>query len=150
MPFVCRQVDTTLAHVKVGTNVSWHKSDHDQLSQMHCSASELVVGTAPPNDLTCGAKDCDPSSLNISPWQQALLSTGEPMPLHYTLASIDALLTSAYFPVDPDIAKKQLNLQQFLQNDYCHNVPGSPTARGAQGTGQRTPNTWPVRMVVFQ
>ena len=119
------QVDALFAHVKVGTNVTWHKSDHDQLSKKDCSASELNVGLAPPGGLMCGSEDCNPANIDMSPWQETLLSDkGEPMPMQYTLESIDALLTKQYFSHDPDIAKKQLNLQQFLQRDYCGSVPG--------------------------
>jgi len=119
------QVDYAIAHIKAGASVSWHQSDHDELSKMQCSASELVVGTAPPAGLSCGTPDCNPANLDMSPWQNYLLGDqGEPMPIQYKLASLDALLTSEYFPSDVDIAKKQLNLQQFLQNDYCGTVPG--------------------------
>jgi len=119
------QVDAAVAHVEAGTDVSWHKSDHDQLSKAGCSASELNIGSAPPGGLTCGSTDCNPANLDMSPWQNQLLGdSGEPMPLQYSLASIDGLLTTEYFPNDKDIAKKQLNLQQFLQNEYCGNVAG--------------------------
>ncbi len=64
---------------------------------------------------------------------QTLDGTGPgPFPLDMTLVGISDLLTPEFFPTDPSIATKRSGLVEYLNSEYCGQVPdcAPPTATG--------------------
>ena len=127
------QVKALVFHAKADVNISWHKSDYENMSSFHSTARTIVVGNAPKAPFACTAAPCSPSQFDLSPWQTFLLSDdADPMPLQYSLASLDDFFTAAYFPDDKDIEAKRDNFFKYLSEDYCGDVTGCapPNPRG--------------------
>jgi hypothetical protein len=61
-----------------------------------------------------------------------LSDNAELMPITYELRGVETLLTSEYFPNDPDIDNKEYNFFFFLSEEYCQGIPNRapPNPRG--------------------
>lgn len=92
------------ASASVSTMTDKQRKDAAEFSSQSTSQSLYTVGALPPSD----------GKMNT--WVQDVIK--EPMPLQYTLSSLDTLLTSSYFPNDPDISPKHTNLKKALKA-YC-------------------------------
>ena len=91
-------------------------SDYNAFSSMH---SDEHISCAGGTGLCPNMQD--PLSLAFSEsWIAGV--TANPVPISYTLESLDVLLTSVYFPDDADIIAKQKALYDFYNNSYCGNV----------------------------
>jgi hypothetical protein len=119
------------------------------MNQFHANAVEIIVGNGPPAPFTCTGPPCSPEQIDLTPWQKLLLSDeADPMPIQYSLTSLDSLLTTSQFPGDIDIEKKQANLQKFLEQDYCGSIPNCAPPN-PRGYWTRQPNVTTLRFCLF-
>lgn len=98
---------------KFGFNAqsSSHYSDYQAFQSAVSSAYAVGVGAAPPLSSNLS---------NWDAWQQEVTASNStfPMPMSYTLESLDTLLISSIFPQDQQIAAKQAALTMALKK-YC-------------------------------
>jgi WD40 repeat protein len=91
-------------------DVSKHAADYHAFEEARSSTLKICVGAG---------GDCAPLSpdQNSSTWVNAVQDN--PMPLVYELQDLPSLLTSGFFPDDPDIASRRQALTAFLTDHYC-------------------------------
>lgn len=95
------------ASASVSTMTDKQRKDAEEYSKQSTSQSLYTVGALPPSDG------------KVETWVKDVVL--EPMPLHYTLTSLDTVLTTSYFPDDKHISIKNKNLQKALKA-YCEQL----------------------------
>jgi hypothetical protein len=91
-------------------DVSEHAADYRAFTEARSSTQTVCIGA--------GGK-CAPQSPDQDPstWVDAVQDS--PLPLVYQLQDLPSLLTSDFFPDDPDIDSRRQALTAFLTDHYC-------------------------------
>ena len=110
---------------------SKHAADAKAFVKASMGMTRSVVGPAAPN--TTLKPD---GSGDSSGWQK--LVDGNPFPVQYSLQSITQFLTREYFPQDPDIVTKQVQLGKYLRT-YCGEVENCAAKTGDDGFFEQLP-----------
>jgi hypothetical protein len=109
-------------------------------SSKRSSSAHGIPAPAP----SCGGDMCS----DFSAWSsqiQALDGTGPgPFPLDMSLVGISDLLTSKFFPNDPNITRKQSGLLEYLNTEYCGQVPNCGPPQSPSPTPVPTP-VWAMK-----